>query len=95
MRAASANQGVLGSATRFDGSWYAARTMLTRIHLVFTGLLGLGLVLLRARGRLRGAYWTWRKQTAFGGSPSEWPAARERRRAMLDFGAWVWAMRRL
>ncbi|MAA52171.1 MAG: hypothetical protein CMJ41_03900 [Phycisphaerae bacterium] len=69
--------------------------MLTRIHLLITGLLGLTLVVMRARGRLRGAYWTWRQQTAFGGSPSEWPAARKRRRSMLDFGAWVWAMRRL
>ena len=80
---------------RFDMKWYAVTPMLKRLHHVATGLLGLGLVCLRARGRLRGAYWTWRQHTAFGGTASEWPTARKRRQSMMDFGAWVWSMRRL
>ncbi|MCH2137371.1 MAG: hypothetical protein MK101_12490 [Phycisphaerales bacterium] len=69
--------------------------MFRRLHVFVTGLLGLALVALRARGRLRGAYWDWRQSTAFGADPARWPSASRRRRSMLEFGAWVWAMRRV
>lgn len=65
-----------------------------RIRLVidgFLGLIGLGL----ATGfRRRGAYWRWREETAFGAEPSRWPSASARRRAMLEYAAWSWRMRR-
>ena len=45
--------------------------------------------------RLRGRYWSWRMETAFGADRAKWPSAAERRRAALEYGAWVGAMRRL
>lgn len=47
------------------------------------------------RFRLRGKYWSWRMETAFGADRSKWPPAHERRRAALEYGAWVGSMRRL
>ena len=47
------------------------------------------------RFRLRGGYWRWRMETAFGADRAKWPPAAERRRAALEYGAWVGAMRRL
>jgi hypothetical protein len=47
------------------------------------------------RFRLRGKYWSWRMETAFGADRSKWPPARERRRAALEYGAWVGSMRKL
>ncbi|QOI99981.1 MAG: hypothetical protein HRU70_05565 [Phycisphaeraceae bacterium] len=43
--------------------------------------------------RFRGAYWTWRLHTAFGrGYPeTRW----ETFKAFLDYGRWVYRMRRL
>jgi hypothetical protein len=34
-------------------------------------------------------------ETAFGADRAKWPSAAERRRAALEYGAWVGAMRRL
>ena len=45
--------------------------------------------------RLRGRYWSWRMETAFGADRAKWPSAAARRRAALEYGAWVGAMRRL
>ena len=45
--------------------------------------------------RLRGKYWSWRMETAFGADRSKWPPAHERRRAALEYGAWVGSMRRM
>lgn len=44
------------------------------------------------RFRFRGPYWQWRLHTAFGrGYPeSRW----ELYRSVLDYGRWVWRMRR-
>ncbi len=55
------------------------------------GLLRLGFA---TRFRVGGAYWTWRKETAFGSDPSKWPSASARRHAMLEYGKWAWSMRR-
>lgn len=55
------------------------------------GLLRLGLA---TRFRVNGAYWKWRKETAFGADPSKWPSASARRHAMLEYAAWSWRMRR-
>lgn len=45
-----------------------------------------------SRFRMRGAYWKWRMETAFGaGAPKSRLAAL---RAMLEYGAWVYEMRR-
>lgn len=60
-----------------------------------TGLLGLALVVWSTRGRVNGRYWRWRRETALGTDAAAWPAPRERRRAILAYGAWVWRMRRL
>jgi hypothetical protein len=47
------------------------------------------------RGKLRGRYWTWRHETAFGTDPSCMPGFAERVGAVLRFGHWVGRMRRL
>jgi hypothetical protein len=52
----------------------------------------LGLVL--ASGfRVRGAYWSWRRHTAFGAGPE--PRGMERVRAVLGYARWVARMRRM
>ncbi len=44
--------------------------------------------------RFRGRYWRWRLETAFGSDPADWPPRRERLGAILDYGRWVYRMRR-
>jgi len=44
--------------------------------------------------RFRGRYWRWRMETAFGSDPADWPPRRERLGAILDYGRWVYRMRR-
>jgi hypothetical protein len=55
------------------------------------GLLALGFA---TRFRVNGAYWSWRKETAFGVDESKWPNAAARRHAMLDYARWAWRMRK-
>ena len=47
------------------------------------------------RGRLRGRYWHWRMETAFGTDVTRMPPRLERLRAVLRYGHWVGRMRRL
>jgi hypothetical protein len=47
------------------------------------------------RGRLRGRYWHWRFETAFGTDATRMPSRWRRMQAMLRFGHWVGQMRRL
>ncbi len=47
-----------------------------------------------SRGRIRGRYWRWRAETAFGADLDGRPASRERLRAMLDYGRWVYRTKR-
>lgn len=59
-------------------------------------ILGLGELLrlgVLSRFRLRGAYWTWRRQTAWG--PWGPPTRADGRRALLEYARWVRTMRRL
>jgi hypothetical protein len=49
----------------------------------------------KTRFRLRGGYWSWRMETAFGRDRAKWPPLRERMRAALEYGAWVGSMRRM
>jgi len=44
-----------------------------------------------SRFRLRGPYWTWRRETAFGRAHL---SRRQRLGAVLDYGRWVHRMRR-
>ncbi|UCD73810.1 MAG: hypothetical protein JSV91_08415 [Phycisphaerales bacterium] len=46
------------------------------------------------RFRLRGRYWSWRKETVFGGDPRRWPPLRDRIGAMIGYGRWVRRMKR-
>lgn len=58
------------------------------------GLLGLLLLGLATRFRLRGPYWAWRTQTAFpDGTPQG--GRGELIRSALEYGAWSWRTRRL
>tara|TARA_Y100001968_G_C19135496_1_gene608857 strand:+ start:84 stop:269 length:186 start_codon:yes stop_codon:yes gene_type:complete len=52
-------------------------------------LLGLLKLVVSVRGRLWGAWWAWRRETAFGASEHDMSAA-ERRIAIRDYLAWVW-----
>ena len=45
--------------------------------------------------KLRGAYWKWRADTAFGTDVGRMPSRAARLLAVLDYGAWVGRMRRL
>ncbi len=47
------------------------------------------------RFRLGGAYWSWRRETAFGRDVSRWPSASHRREAMVEYAVWVAEMRSL
>jgi hypothetical protein len=47
------------------------------------------------RFRLGGAYWSWRRETAFGRDASRWPSAVHRRKAMIEYAEWVAQMRSL
>jgi hypothetical protein len=58
------------------------------------GLWELLLLAWKTRFRLRGAYWRWRYETAFGRDPAHMPSRRERIRAMLDYGRWVYRIKR-
>ncbi|MCE2966840.1 MAG: hypothetical protein ACK55O_01185 [Phycisphaerales bacterium] len=56
------------------------------------GIWQLARLAIISRGRLGGAYWTWRTHTAFGkGRP---PTRREAFAAALGYGRWVHRMRR-
>jgi hypothetical protein len=54
------------------------------------------LVMLAMRGALgrRSHYWKWRDETAFGHPPAQRPSLPKRLRAMLDYGRWVYRMKR-
>ena len=47
-----------------------------------------------SRFRLRGPYWRWRYETAFGGDPAARPPRRQRLGAVLAYGRWVYRMKR-
>ena len=48
----------------------------------------------KTKFRLRGKYWRWRLETAFGRDPTRLPTRRERRKASLEYARWVRRMRR-
>ena len=67
---------------------------LCRLKAIIESMLGLIAIAIGQRGRLRSAYWSWRRETAFG-PPEERSLARKTRwKAMLAFGRWSWLMRR-
>ena len=47
------------------------------------------------RFRLGGAYWSWRRESAFGRDAASWPSAAHRRAAMIEYAEWVAQMRSL
>lgn len=52
-------------------------------------VLGLIKLTISVRGRLWGAWWAWRRETAFGPASHQFPPG-ERRAAIRDYLAWVW-----
>ncbi len=58
------------------------------------GLWELLLLAARSRFRLRGAYWRWRAETAFGSDCETRPPLIRRLGAVLDYGRWVYRMKR-
>lgn len=65
-------------------------------HLLETigGMWALLMLAARTRFRLRGSYWRWRMETAFGSDRTKWPPRRERFHAILDYARWVHRMRK-
>ncbi len=59
------------------------------------GLWELLLLAARSRFRMRSRYWNWRRETAFGGGAGDRPTPAEVRRAVIDYGRWVFRMKRL
>ncbi len=57
------------------------------------GLWELALLAARNGMQLRGPYWRWRYETAFGTDASRRPPRREIIRMLLDYGRWVWRMK--
>ena len=57
------------------------------------GLIAVGVMLARTRFRTSGAYWSWRKSTAFGDAPPG--GFVERLEALLAYARWVRRMRRM
>jgi len=58
------------------------------------GLWELALLAGRTRFRLSGPYWRWRMETAFGSDQAHQPPRRQRLMAMLEYGQWVYRMKR-
>ena len=58
------------------------------------GIWELFLLALKSRFRLRSAYWKWRNETAFGTDPARMPSRVQRWRAVLDYGKWVYRIKR-
>ena len=56
------------------------------------GLYELLRLALTSRLRFRGRYWAWRMHTAFGRG---YPGRRELVRGVLEYGRWIYRMRRL
>ncbi len=65
-----------------------------RLVEILGGLWELLLLAVRSRFRMRGAYWRWRAETAFGRDPAAHPPFGKRLRAVLDYGRWVYRMKR-
>ena len=58
------------------------------------GIWQLALLAARSGFRLRGRYWRWRHETAFGHDPAGRPGPWQRVRATLEYGRWVHRMKR-
>ncbi len=58
------------------------------------GLWELGVLAVRSRFRLRGPYWRWRRETAFGTCATARPTRWRRVLAVLGYGRWVYRMKR-
>ena len=56
------------------------------------GLWALTGLAFKTHFRLRGPYWRWRYETAFGHEPNKYTTRRQRLGAMLDYGRWVYRM---
>ncbi len=58
------------------------------------GLWELFLLAAGSRFRVRGRYWRWRYETAFGGDPAARPPRWRRALALIEYGRWVYRMKR-
>lgn len=58
------------------------------------GAMALFLLAMRSGFRLDSSYWRWRGETAFGSDPRTRPPIRLRLSAMMDYGRWVYRMKR-
>ncbi len=62
-----------------------------------TALIALARLGVTTRFRLRGGYWKWRNETAFGSATANFKSHswQSHTHAVLEYGAWVARMRRL
>ena len=64
-------------------------------RLLFDAFLGFIRLGFSTRFRVRGAYWRWRHETAFGNDAARHPGRIETIRLAIDYAAWTTRMRRL
>ena len=64
-------------------------------RLLLDALIGFIRLGFATRFRVRGAYWQWRHETAFGKDPDRQPGRMETIRLAIDYAAWTTRMRRL
>ncbi len=58
------------------------------------GLWELALLAWRTRFRFKGSYWRWRRETAFSANASSQPSRWQRARAILEYGRWLYRIKR-
>ncbi len=64
-------------------------------RVLWDALIGFLRLAIATRFRLRGAYWTWRSETAFGSDPTKQPGRMSMMRMAIEYAAWTTRMRRL
>ncbi len=67
---------------------------MNRLRDTIGGVWELGRLAAASRFRLGNRYWRWRDETAFGTDPATRPGTLARWRALLDYGRWVYRMKR-
>lgn len=67
--------------------------MIRRFGETLGGLWQLLRLAIKTRCRLRGAYWRWRYETAFGTDPAQRPSRLSQWRSIIEYGRWLHRMR--
>jgi hypothetical protein len=69
--------------------------MIRRFFETLGGLSQLARLAAATGFQMRGSYWSWREETAFGSDPANRPPKSQQRQAIMDYARWVHRMRRV